>query len=249
MGQWSEHAEAVLWERSSRRVRTRFGGATVAESKRAMLLIEPGQVPAWYFPQADVRMDLLEPTATVTRCGRKGPARHCDVRVGDRVARDAAFTWVDPPLEAPVLPGSIAFVWDAMDAWYEEDEPVLGHPKDPRHRVDALLSSRAVVADVGGAIVARSRRPIMVFETGREPVAYIPLVDVEPGHLAPSGRQERCAYKGLAERLTVSGGGVVCDGAAWTWVSPSPELAKVHGYVAFDPGCVAVTVDGHRLSR
>lgn len=239
---------SVQWERSARRVRARFGGATVADSTRALLLIEPDRAPAWYFPQHDVRMDLLEPTATVTRCVRKGPARHCDVRVGERLARDAAFTYVDPPPELADLAGAVALEWGAMDAWFEEDEQVYGHPKDPRHRVDALLSSRAVVIELGEVLVAETRRPVMVFETGCAPVAYVPAVDVAPGHLAPTGRYERCAYKGLAERLTVAGGGAAVEGGAWTYVAPTADAARLAGHVAFDVSRLQVTIDGRRVA-
>ena len=238
----------ILWERSRKRVRVRFGGAIVADTKRATLLVEPGVAPAWHFPQADVRMELLVPTGTVSVCACKGPARYCDVRVGGRLAPDASYTCPDPPPGTPDLSGTVAFVWDSMDAWFEEEEQVWGHPKDPRHRLDALQSARHVRVSLGGVLIAESRRPVMLFETGRGPVPYLPALDVATEHLVASSHETRCAYKGLARHWSVRAGERTADGGAWVYPAPQLEAARLAGLYAFDAAAMDVTVDGERLT-
>ena len=71
-------------EPSPRRVRVKFNGVTIADSKRVKLLREIGLVPTYYFPQDDVRMDLMTPTDRHSVCGYKGQASYWTLAVGDR---------------------------------------------------------------------------------------------------------------------------------------------------------------------
>src|SRR5215471_12585545 len=97
------------WENSRRRVRTVFGGLTIADSKRVMLLHEFGRLPVFYFPIEDVRMDLMEETEHHTHSPIKGDASYWTIRVGDRVAENAAWSYLNPPPEGPEIKGYIAF--------------------------------------------------------------------------------------------------------------------------------------------
>jgi uncharacterized protein (DUF427 family) len=79
-----------IWtEPYPRRVRAFLNGVAVADSTRALLLLEARHLPVYYFPPQDVRTDLLAPTDTATHCPHKGDASYWSIRVGDRVARDA----------------------------------------------------------------------------------------------------------------------------------------------------------------
>jgi uncharacterized protein (DUF427 family) len=144
----------LYFEDSPRRVRVMLGGETVADSRHVKLLHETGHLPIYYFPEEDVRMDLLEATDHTTHCPFKGDASYWSVRVGDSVAENAVWGYREPIDSAPPLDGHVAFYWDAMDHWYEEDEEVFVHPRDPYHRVDTLSSSRHVKVSLNGEVVA-----------------------------------------------------------------------------------------------
>ncbi len=179
-----EHA--LYLENSPRRVRAVFGGETVVDTRHAKLLHETGHLPVYYFPVEDVRQDLLERTDHSTHCPFKGDASYWSVRVGDRVAENAVWGYEEPMDSAPPLRDLVAFYFDAMDAWYEEDEEIFVHPKDPYHRVDVLESSRRVRISVNGEVVAETDRPKMLFETGLPPRYYVPPEDVRRDLLVPS---------------------------------------------------------------
>jgi uncharacterized protein (DUF427 family) len=133
-------AYTLYFEGSPKRVRAVFGGETVADSRRAKLLHETGLLPVYYFPEEDLNHDLLEWTDHSTHCPFKGDASYRSVRVGDRVAENAVWSYPEPDHFAP-LKGYAAFYWRKLDHWYEEDEEVFVHPRDPYHRVDVLPSS------------------------------------------------------------------------------------------------------------
>ena len=130
-------------EPSRRWVRVKFGGEFIADTKRPLFLRQygPGRFPTYCFPEADVRAEVRAPGALVPDAD--GVARWT-VRVGDRVAENAAWTYVEPPGSLAALRGYVGFDWDAMDAWYEEEEAVFVHARDLRTRVAALPSSRHV---------------------------------------------------------------------------------------------------------
>src|SRR5215470_5944437 len=152
------HAGQAL-EPSSRWVRVRFAGQMVADSRRVLLLREPGRVPVYYFPRADVQAAALVPADHAEPCPREG-ATCWTVRVGEH----AAWGYPAPPGDRVALRDHVAFEWPKMDAWFEEDDEVYVHARDPYKRVDVLHSSRHVQVVVGGTLVAETRRPAILFE-------------------------------------------------------------------------------------
>jgi uncharacterized protein (DUF427 family) len=131
--------EVVSVEPTVKRVRVMFGGETVADSHRVLILFEQGHLPVYYIPLEDVREDLLEPSDRHTTCPRKGEARYFSVRVGDRVAENAVWHYPEPIDACPDISGHVAFYWNAMDSWWEEDDQVFKHARDPYHRVDVRV--------------------------------------------------------------------------------------------------------------
>ncbi len=121
-------------EPSPRWVRVKFGGEIVANSKRVFLLRQygPGRLPTYYFPPNDVRMDLLHPTLSDLSSDE---TKYWTVKVGNRVAEGAAWTLLAPPPDLAALTDYITFAWNTMDGWYEEDEEIFAHARDPYHRV------------------------------------------------------------------------------------------------------------------
>ena len=146
-----------------------FGGETVADSRRAKLLHEAGLLPVYYFPIEDVRMELLEESGPYYPLPFKGDASYWSVRTGDRVAENAVWGYPEPIDSTPPIAGYLAFYWRKMDHWYEEDEEVFVHPRDPYHGVDMLESSRHIEVSVNGEVFAETERPKILFETGLPP--------------------------------------------------------------------------------
>jgi uncharacterized protein (DUF427 family) len=109
-------------EPSPRRVRVLFGGETIADSVHVLLLRERRHLPVFYFPLKDVRSGALERTVHATESDLKGAATYWTVRAGDRVAKNAAWSYDTPLADGPDLKGYVAFYWNEMGAWYEEEE-------------------------------------------------------------------------------------------------------------------------------
>lgn len=222
---------------SPRHVRVVFGGKTIGDSKRVLLLREAGCLPVYYFPKEDVRVELMVPSGRKTHCPYKGVASYWTVEVGDKVAdkvaEDAVWGYLDPPPECAGIRGYMAFEWGKMDAWYEEEEEVFVHPRDPYKRVDVLQSSRHVRVVVAGETVADTRRPRLLFETGHPTRYYIPREDVRVELLEPSTTTSRCPYKGIASYWSAKIGGNLFQDIAWSYRDPIPECLKIRGLVAF----------------
>lgn len=148
------------------------------------------------------------------------------------------------------MAGYLTFRWDAADAWYEEDEQILGnHPPDPYHRVDVRQSSRHVRILLAGEPVADSQRPRILFETGLPPRYYLPPDDVRSDLLEASDTTTRCAYKGEASYWSVRGATGLEPDLVWSYQDPGPEAERVRGYVAFFDERVDVEVDGELQAR
>jgi uncharacterized protein (DUF427 family) len=217
-----------------RRVRARFAGEVVLDSTRGALLHESNILPRLYVPLEDVRADLLERTDHASHCPFKGDASYWSVRVGDRVAENAVWTYEDPIAEAAWLRGLVSVYPERMDAWLDEDEEVTGL-RDPYHRVDARRSSRRVEVRADGEVVARSERPMVVAETGVALRFYLPREDVL-ADLKASATTAICPYKGQASYWSL---GAVED-AGWSYEDPLESMLKARGNVCFDASKVEV---------
>ena len=116
----------IAMEPVPRRIRVVLAGVTLADSTRAKVLHETRQRPTYYFPRADVRMDLLEATTLRTHCPFKGNARYWSVRVDERVAENVAWSYETPLSGCTDLAGLVAFEPTGMDQWLADDEPLAG---------------------------------------------------------------------------------------------------------------------------
>lgn len=215
------------------RVRGELDGLTVVDSTAVRMLHETALLPRWYFPASDVRTDLLEPSETKTHCPFKGDARYWNLRVGDRLVEDAFWEYPDPLPAAPPLAGLLSPYVEKLDRWLDEDDEVVGHPRDPFHRVDARRASRHVTVTAGGEIVAETDRPIAVNETGLPTRWYVPREDVHGEFLVPSDTTTVCPYKGVATYWSLEVGERSFTDAVWTYADPLPEALPARGYVSF----------------
>jgi uncharacterized protein (DUF427 family) len=233
----------LYFEDYPRRIRARFGGQTVVDSKRVKLLHETGRLPVFYFPEADVRMDLLEKSGRTESTERRGRAVYSSIRCGEQAAADVAWSHPDPGEGGLDLAGYIAFTWEPMEAWLEEDESLVGHARDPYHRIDVLDTSRKIRISVHGEVVAETERSRVLFESGLPPRWYIRRDDVRIA-LLPSDKHTTCAYKGLASYFSVRAGGVLEKDLIWYYPEPRHDALRVKDWLCFFNERVDLEIDG-----
>jgi uncharacterized protein (DUF427 family) len=238
----TETRERIRIETGEKRVRAYFGGELVAHTIRPRLVWEVPYYPAYYFPLGDVRTELLEPDGDVAPSPSRGDGRTFTLRAGGRKAQRAAWRYEDSPIEE--LRDLIRLDWDAMDAWFEEDEEVFTHPRDPYTRVDILASSRHVRVEVDGVTVAESTNPRLLFETGLPARYYLPKTHVRMDLLEHTDSVTHCPYKGQAEWWSVRAGDSVHEDLAWSYRTPLPESPKIAGLIAFYNEKTDIYVDG-----
>lgn len=225
-----------------------IGGKVIADSTSVELLFETGKLPVYYFPRSDVRTDLLVESARESADEVKGPTIYFDIvandRSGERAVERAAWSCEGVESHGPALGDLIAFDWNKMGAWFEEDEEVFVHARDPYHRVDTLESSRHIEVSVNGVKVADSRRPIMLFETGLPTRYYLPKMDVQLELLTRTKTQTACPYKGTAGYWSVQTADGVVEDIVWGYETPIPEIPKIAGRLCFYDEKVDVRIDG-----
>lgn len=233
----------ILWGEFPRRVRAELGGETVLDTTAGRLLHESQMLPVLYVPEADVATELLEPTDTHTVCPFKGEASYWTIRAGDAVAEDAVWGYPEPLGDAPWLLGHRAFYWDKLDAWYDEDEQVFGHLRDPFHRVDVRPTSRRVTISSGGEAIAESTAAMVLSETGLPNRLYLPEAGVGAGVLEPSETHSHCAYKGEASYWSVNAGGRRLEDAAFSYPDPFDDARRIGGLVCFLADDIDTAID------
>lgn len=223
----------ISFERSPRRVRVSFNGETVADSTAAHLLFETRHLPVYYFPRADVRMDLLRATEHHTYCPYKGSASYWSIAVGDRVSENAVWGYPEPFAEVAAIGDYVAFYWKLVDHWYEEDDEVFVHARDPYKRVDVVNSSRRVQVILGGVTVADTRSARFLFETRLPTRYYVPPEDVRMDFLVQSDTVTACPYKGTARYYSARIADRLFPDIAWSYPDPIAECPKIRGYLCF----------------
>lgn len=237
----------VRVEPTRKRIRARIDGTTVADSTQVLMVWEVPYYPTYYFPPSDVRRDLLTDTGDTKRSPSRGTAQVHDVAVGDRTIRHAALVWNDA--EVDDVAGYISFDWTSMDQWFEEDEEVYVHARDPYTRVDILSSSRTVTVEVDGVVIAESNRARFLFETGLPTRYYIPKTDVHFEYLTSTATATKCPYKGTARYWSVTVNGQTFDDLAWGYDTPLQESQDIAGLVAFYNEKLDISIDGEREPR
>jgi uncharacterized protein (DUF427 family) len=242
-------AHKLLLTDFPRRVRATFGGEVVLDTSAGRLLHESNLLPVLYVPETDMDERLLEPTDHSTHCPFKGNASYWTVRSGDRVAENAVWAYVEPLDEADWLRGLRAVYFDRMDAWFDEDERIEGHLRDPYHRVDVRRSSRHVIVRCGDTVVAESRRPMLLSETGRPNRFYLPADDVRTDLLVSSTTTSVCPYKGEASYWSIDDGTRTIADVAWGYHQPLTDASRVAGHRCFaSTDDISVEVDGETVS-
>jgi uncharacterized protein (DUF427 family) len=226
-----------------RRMRVRFGGSWIADSENVVLLFEPGHYPMAYFPERDICANTLQRTEYTTRHHELGVTSWYEVRRGEKSAPRGAWQHTNLPDYASELRARVAFAWPAMDAFYEEDERIVGHAADSYHRIDIRQTSRHLVARYRDRIIADTKRPIVLYESGFAPRWYVSRTDVDESMLTPVERQTFCPYKGLCSYYNVGDTHL----AVWSYPDAYPEVCRISNLVSFEPDKITVHLDDRQL--
>ncbi|KZV65971.1 DUF427-domain-containing protein [Peniophora sp. CONT] len=217
-----------------RRVRVLFGGKYVADAPKPKLVWEHPGWPLYYFPKEHVAEEYLK-NASQSVDGKST----YDLVVGNKTVEGAATVFTDGDFA-----GYVKINFTAADAWFEEDQRVYVHPKDPYKRVLVLPSSKHIRVEVDGVEVANTKSSQLLYETGLPVRAYIPLVDVRVDILTPAELVTSCPYKGDANYYDINLPSGKKEGLAWWHKFPTVESAPIAGHVAFYDEEVDVWVDG-----
>ena len=240
----------IRFEPCAKRLRVVFGGETLADTTAVRLLHETRHLPVYYFPRDDVRMELLTRTDHGSYCPFKGEAGYWTVAAGSETAENAVWSYQTPYDEVAGIKDYLAFYWNKMDHWYEEDEEVFVHARDPYVRVDVLDSARPLRVVLGGETVAETRRARFLLETGLPVRYYIPRADVRADLLLPSETETACPYKGTARYRHVQVGDRIFEDIVWTYGDPLPESLRIKDYLCFfDEKVDAVVLDGEAVPK
>jgi uncharacterized protein (DUF427 family) len=234
--------DGVHIELSPRRVRAYFANQLLVDSEKVLLVFETKRPPVYWFPIEDVRMNLLAPKEAAA--GSDSETRRWRSNAGDRVEENLAWNYAEPTGDLAPLAGHIAFYWNAVDRWFEEDEEVFVHPRDPYTRVDTVHSSRHVRVEVDGEVVADTNRPVLLYETGLPTRYYIPKLDVRMGLLEATDTVTHCPYKGAASYWSLQVGEKTYRDFVWAYPRPIPEIPKIENLLCFYNEKVDIYVDG-----
>lgn len=242
----------------AKRIRALLEGVTVADTTQGALVWEPRRVvPSYAVPENDIAGEVVPDTRPpvpddgfpalhpgIPFALHTAPGERVLVRApgGERAAEGLR-------LSEPGVAGMILLDFTGFDAWMEENEPIVAHPRDPFHRVDVLRSSRHVRVEAGGVLLAETTRPVMLFETGLPMRTYIPREDVDTGLLVPSETRTRCAYKGEASYWSVPPAGGDGVDLVWSYEAPLREVAEIAGLMAVFGERCDVTEDGVPVPR
>ncbi|OCB48199.1 hypothetical protein A5677_03630 [Mycobacterium malmoense] len=233
-------------EPAPRRVRGYLGDALVFDTTAARYVWEVPYYPQYYIPLADVRAEFLTDEDHPQRV-QFGPSRLHSLRAAGETHASAARVF-DADGDGPVA-GTVRFEWDAL-RWFEEDEPIYGHPRNPYSRVDALRSHRHIRVQLDGITLADTGSPVLLFETGLPTRYYIDPTGIAFEHLEPSPTQTLCPYKGVTSGYwSVRTGTGLQPDLAWTYHYPLPAVGQIAGMVAFYNEKLDIVVDGTALPR
>lgn len=227
-----------------RRLRVKLANEWIADSEDVVLLHEPGRYPVAYFALAGVRPGVLVSENRTTQHSDFGDTEWFTVAVGDRRVARAAWQFAALPEFAGIFRGRVAFAWRAMDAFFEEEERIVGHAADAYHRIDIRQSARHLVVTDGARVVADTKRPLALYESGFAPRWYVPRQDVDQSALTPVAGQTFCPYKGLCSYYDIGDR----RKAAWSYVQAWPEVARISNFVSFEADTVEVSLDGKKLA-
>jgi uncharacterized protein (DUF427 family) len=219
-----------------------LNGRTVIDTRRARYVWDSVKYPQYFVPLADVDPSALRDEGRARQL-RRGTAQIHGLAAGTVVRPGVAKVFTET--SDPELAGHVRFDWDGLDAWFEEDEQVFVHPRNPYTRVDALRSSANVQVGLGGVVLAESAATVMVFETGLPTRYYFDRTSVDFTYLTRTGTATACPYKGrTSDYWSATIEDATEPDIAWSYLFPTAALLPIAGLVAFYNDRTQITVDG-----
>ena len=237
---------SVFSEISQKRVRLKFNDIFVVDSHRPLLVYENGHLPIYYFPKNDIETMYLSKAELTTTCPYKGDATYWKLNVNEKESINAAWSYEEPVNDQQNIKGLIAFYWDSIDHWFEEDEEIFSHPKDPYVRLDAIKSNRKIKILIDEILIAESIRNTILFQTGLPPQYYFPKDAIIP-ELVALNFKSRCAYRGTADHYSIYLNNTLYENIAWSFTNPTPEMIRIKDLICFDYNKItSVIIDSKR---
>jgi len=227
-----------------RRLRVKLAAEWIADSEDVLLFHEPGRYPVAYFPLGDIRAGVLVSENRLTQHNDLGATDWFTVTVGDRRVVHAAWRYTSLPDYAGELRDRVAFAWRAMDAFYEEDERIVGHAADAYHRIDIRQSSRHLGVKDGVKPIADTKRPVVLYESRFAPRWYVLREHIDASALVQADGQTFCPYKGLTSYYDIGDN----KRAAWDYPQAWPDVARISNLVSVEPDEVQVFLDDKKLA-
>jgi len=238
-----------LVEPTPRWIRVRLGDELVADSRRGLLHVQygPGALPRTFLPTYYLPADDVRPGVLVDPDQDDARTTTWTVEAAGRRVEQGAWMHRSPPPPLEALAGMVTFSWRDL-TWFEENEPLLAHARDPHKRVDVVPSSRHVRVELDGHLLAESIRPTLLFETVLPVRYYLPRQDVV-ADLVPSPTHTTCPYKGVASWWSARVGNRIVEDLAWSYPTPIPENPRIAGLLCFRNERLDLVVDGERQER
>ncbi|KAK7967707.1 uncharacterized protein PG986_001984 [Apiospora aurea] len=270
--------------RTPKRVRIQLDSTVVADTTSALYVWEHEYYPFYYVPLSTFREGALKPKedeenekAAPSSSPSSAPSPSFYVATltagagagGQRTTTDRVLVFsqdLPPNSAARGLAGLARVEFSAPGAaWFEEDERIYVHPRDPYKRIDILPSTRPVRVFVEGRLVASAPSSMHLYETGLPVRYYLPATalaatDDGLGLVRESGTTTQCPYKGEANYYSVvlppgkgegkgEGEETVVKDVIWYYRTPTHESARVAGLLCFYNEKVDIELDGKMLER
>lgn len=254
--------------RTPKRVRIQFGSSIVADTTSALYVWEHDYYPFYYLPLTAFREGVLHNPGEEAASSSSASFYITKLTVGSSTTGDRVLVFgqdLPPNSAARILAGLVRVDFAAAPglSWYEEDERIYVHPRDPYKRIDILPSTRPVRVFVAGRLVASAPSAMHLYETGLPVRYYLPATSLDAadglGLVRESDTTTQCPYKGEANYYSVvlppseeKGGKereTVVNDVIWYYKTPTHESARVAGLLCFYNEKVDIELDGKMLER
>jgi uncharacterized protein (DUF427 family) len=231
------------------RIRAYLGDTLVADSRNVLLFRQSPMKIYYCFPEGDIAEGVVEYDSAKSMSSKHGTRTNYSVTVGERRVENAAFAMTEPVEEIEALRGYVALQFSKMDRWFEEEEELIGHPRDPYTRIDVRRSARHVHVELAGHPIIDTHRPFLLLETGLQVRYYIPVDDVDWSYCRQTDTETVCPYKGRARYWSVSAGDTEQTDVLWAYPEPLQDSRPVKDAVGLHHEKLDVWVDGEKLEK
>ncbi len=100
-------------------MQVKVGDTVIADSRRAVSVLETRHRPVWYMPLDDVHADLISATQTDTFCPFKGHASYWSVTVDGATVEDAIWAYLEPYDECADIQAFASFYTNKVDLYID----------------------------------------------------------------------------------------------------------------------------------